>query len=331
MVKKHDKEKKKRKLAAKKEAKKLPSKKEFDKKRKEKKKELREMQKKEKKRQEGKKKGKINLSKAREMTAEGVKKPKEMKSDFVQEKAKKRSKELREKVKKEGLEEELKEKTERGELITALPSPYEGEKLVLRRQEEPRPILAVNVMRKGEKGEEKIGTMSTREREGQDKVELVNIRVAKPYRKEGVGTALESVTRQEIEKKHGEATLKHKNPSSRSGEEFWKERQFKEDVEETERKKELKTGGTEKTTDRAKKEIEGVIEPGGKEKKKVEPEEAVENIEKSKNALNTAEEMIIEGKIQRSNYEEVTEKLKKEGKEGLAENIEYIIEKNPVQ
>ena len=185
-------------------------------------------------------------------------------------------------------------------VIAVLPSPYKGEEIVLRKREVADHV-EIEAMRKKGKEEEKIGFIGARESKemGEKIIEIPSMRVAREYRKAGIGTALDSALQLEIEKKKGKVDYSIQ-PAGREGKKFWEKRR--------KRGKEFEIKNKDK---------------------KIDTKSSLKEIKKARDPIKKASKLVEEGKIQKRNYKEVSEKLKKEGNTIIAKEIETIIEKHP--
>ncbi len=242
-----------------------------------------------------------------------VKKPEDKKKKIEEAKKRKNKERQRwEKVKKQ--DEKL------GEAKAILPSPYEGERLIMR-ERKGEEAIEINMVRENTEGEkERVGKTVVKkkgERKGgkEESYEVRSVEVKEPYRRSNIATSMESIARKAVKEDAGKKKPLYEFELTEKGKKFMENRGMDEEN--------VKQAVENKLINPEKLEEQEIYIKQGKEEKAIEPKEAAEQIMKGKEI----ETMIEKGEIQKSNYQEVMEKLKDKGENMKAYRVKGKIEK----
>jgi len=222
---------------------------------------------------------------------------------------------------------EVEEKNKYGEAKIILPSPYENERIILRKKQVEREgdkeAIEINAVREDAEGvKEVVGKKVLKQgkpdlsKKGENPYELTCIKVRKDYQKSRIGTSMSELARKIVEEESGGKKPLYEATLSEEGKKYFKGRgidkgKFREGV-----------GKKAFLPEEARKE--GLYIKQGKEERAVDPERAVEKIkEKGKSKITN---MIAEGEIQRKNYKEIIDKLKEEKKTVEAKKLKEEME-----
>lgn len=209
---------------------------------------------------------------------------------------------------------EVEKKNRHGEAKAILPSPYENERIILRKREAKaengEKCIEINAVRENAEGEKKlVGKKVLKEggelaKEGEKPYKAEHIQVKEEYQGSKVATSMSELARKVVERESGdkkpiyEVTLKEK------GRKYLENRGIE--------KEKFRKGAGAKAFLPEDAEKKGLYIEQGREKKALEPEKAVEKIEKE--GQDHITRMIEKGEIQKSNYKEIIDRLKDDNK-----------------